>query len=65
MIAAEHLDDPDLRRASLQALRMLEAREAVPLFGDAVCAELPGTRIVDAEAISELELPLAPQLRIT
>jgi len=57
-------DDPDLRRAALQALRVMEAREAAPVIAEALLDELPSVRIAAAEAVSGLELKEAlPQLR--
>jgi HEAT repeat protein/MFS-type transporter involved in bile tolerance (Atg22 family) len=62
--AAKEAGDPDLRRAALQALRLLEAREASQLFADALWDQHPSVRSAGAEAISELALTeLAPTLR--
>lgn len=64
MEAAKEAGDPDLRRAALQALRSLEAREAAPLFGDALWDQHPSVRSAGAEAISDLALTeLGPTLR--
>ncbi|HMS54834.1 MAG TPA: MFS transporter [Fimbriimonadaceae bacterium] len=56
MEAAKEPGDPDLRRASLQALRQLGAREAEGVIGDSLFDPTPSVRIAAAEAISELEL---------
>ncbi len=61
--AAERVD-ADLRRASLQALRVLGATEAQDVVGDALLDPHPSVRIAAAEAASELAMTeLAPQLR--
>lgn len=57
--AAEEPGDPDLRRASLQALRLLGAREAQGVIADALFDPTPSVRIAAAEAISEMELRTA------
>lgn len=54
--AAAEPGDPDLRRASLQALRLLGAREAQGVISDALFDPTPSVRIAAAEAISEMEL---------
>jgi hypothetical protein len=64
MVAAAAPDDPDLRRAALQALRIMEAREASSVIAQALADDLPSVRIAAAEAVSELELKDAlPALR--
>jgi hypothetical protein len=64
MVAAAAPDDPDLRRAALQALRIMEAREASSVIAQALGDDLPSVRIAAAEAVSELELNDAlPALR--
>jgi HEAT repeat protein/Na+/melibiose symporter-like transporter len=50
------VDDPDLRRTSLQALRRLEAREAWPVFAECVLDSRASIRIAAADAIAELEI---------
>lgn len=57
--AASEPGDPDLRRAALQALRRLGAREAETVIADALFDPTPSVRIAAAEAISELELKTA------
>ncbi|MDI9637365.1 MFS transporter [Kamptonema cortianum] len=47
--------DPDLRRAGLQALRILESR-SVEVYSDALVDQHPSVRIAAAEAVSELEI---------
>ncbi|HRF60838.1 MAG TPA: MFS transporter [Fimbriimonadaceae bacterium] len=54
--AAQRTGDPDLRRATLQALRALEAREAGEVIADALFDAHPSVRIAAAEAIVDLEL---------
>lgn len=54
--AAQEVGDPDLRRSSIQALRILEARDAGPAIYDALFDPHPSVRIAAAEAVSELEL---------
>jgi HEAT repeat protein/Na+/melibiose symporter-like transporter len=62
--AAAEAGDPDLRRASLQALRQLEAANAAGVFGDALWDQHPSVRNAAAEGISEMQLSeLAPTLR--
>lgn len=64
MAAAGEPGDTDLRRASLQALRVLGARDAQTVVGDALSDPHPSVRIAAAEAVSELSMTeLAPQLR--
>ena len=64
MVAAAAPEDPDLRRAALQALRIMEAREASSVISHALGDDLPSVRIAAAEAVSELELKDAlPALR--
>ncbi len=57
--AAGELVDPDLRRASLQALRRLGATEGDGVIADALFDPMPSVRIAAAEAVSELELESA------
>ncbi|HZH98268.1 MAG TPA: HEAT repeat domain-containing protein, partial [Fimbriimonadaceae bacterium] len=57
--AAAEPGDPDLRRASLQALRSLGARQAEAVIADALLDPTPSVRIAAAEAVSELELASA------
>jgi MFS family permease len=54
--AAQEKDDPDLRRSSIQALRILEARDAGPAIFDALFDPHPSVRIAAAEAVAELGL---------
>lgn len=54
--AAGEQGDPDLRRASLQALRILGASSAADAICDALLDQHPSVRIAAAEAVSELEL---------
>ncbi len=54
--AAEEVGDPDLRRASIQALRILGATEAGPSIYDALFDPHPSVRIAAAEAVAELDL---------
>ncbi|MEQ1822759.1 MAG: MFS transporter [Fimbriimonadaceae bacterium] len=51
--------DPDLRRASLQALRILGAAEASQAFCDALFDPTPSVRIAAAEGVADLELESA------
>jgi HEAT repeat protein len=55
-VAAQEVGDPDLRRASIQALRILGATEAGPSIYDALFDPHPSVRIAAAEAVSELGL---------
>lgn len=55
-IAAGDVSDPDLRRASIQALRSLGAREASPMIGRALQDPHPSVRAAAAEAVGELQL---------
>ncbi len=57
--ATEEKGDPDLRRASVQALRVLGATEADQQIADALFDPFPSVRIAAAEAVSELELESA------
>ncbi|MEQ1936265.1 MAG: HEAT repeat domain-containing protein, partial [Fimbriimonadaceae bacterium] len=57
--AASQPGDPDLRRASLQALRMLGASDADQAFCDALFDPTPSVRIAAAEGVAELELGAA------
>jgi HEAT repeat protein/MFS family permease len=62
--AAAEPGDPDLRRASLQALRAIGATEAGEVISDALFDPHPSVRIAAAEAVAELELVAAvPNLR--
>lgn len=54
--AAQEVGDPDLRRASIQALRILGATEAGPSIYDALFDPHPSVRIAAAEAVAELDL---------
>ncbi|MCC7230237.1 MAG: MFS transporter [Fimbriimonadaceae bacterium] len=54
--AAQEVGDPDLRRSSIQALRVLEARESGAAIFDALFDPHPSVRIAAAEAVSELHL---------
>jgi HEAT repeat protein len=51
--------DPDLRRASLQALRALGAYEAHEVIEEALLDNYPSVRIAAAEAVAELKLESA------
>jgi len=57
--ASEEKGDPDLRRASVQALRVLGATDADQQIADALFDPMPSVRIAAAEAVSELELESA------
>lgn len=57
--AACEVGDPDLRRAALQALRVLGATQADQAISDALFDPHPSVRIAAAEAVSELELEAA------
>lgn len=62
--AAAEVDDPDLRRSSIQALRTLGAREAAQVISDALFDPHPSVRIAAAEAAAEMEIrSAAPYLR--
>jgi HEAT repeat protein len=54
--AAQEHEDIEMRRAALQALRHLEAREAEPVIAEALTDPHPSVRIAAAEAVSELLL---------
>lgn len=56
MASASDPNDPDLRRACLQALRLLGANEAADVYSRALMDPSPSNRIAAAEAVSELEL---------
>lgn len=59
-------EDVDLRRAALQALRVLEAIETADVIRGAAHDPHPSVRIAAAEAIAELEIrTAAPDLRIS
>ena len=57
--AAEDADDPDLRRASLQALRNMEAVGIAATLSHALLDKHPSVRIAAAEAIAELNVTQA------
>lgn len=57
--ATEEKGDPDLRRAAVQALRVLGATEADQQIADALFDPFPSVRIAAAEAVSELALESA------
>jgi hypothetical protein len=62
--AAADPNDPDLRRAALQALRWLGSQDSSDVFCDAVMDPLPSVRIAAAEAVAELNIrSAAPGLR--
>lgn len=66
MAAAGERGDTDLRRASLQALRVLGARDSRDVVGDALMDPHPSVRIAAAEVASELAMTeLAPALRLS
>lgn len=54
--AAAEPGDIDLRRAGIQALRIMGADEAMPVIGDALLDPHPSVRTAAAEAVGELEL---------
>lgn len=54
--AAAQSEDPDLRRAALQSLRVLGAKEAAPEISVALLDPAPSVRIAAAEAVVELQL---------
>ncbi len=61
--AAEQ-DDPDLQRASIQALRMIGSKECADVVSAALHNARPSVRIAAAEAVAELQLKTAlPHLR--
>jgi HEAT repeat protein len=57
--AAREQEDVEMRRAALQALRHLEAREAEPAILDALLDPHPSVRVAAAEAVSELGIKRA------
>lgn len=59
MRSAAETDDPDLQRSSIQALRLIGAREAAQVISDALYSPHPSVRIAAAEAVSEMELRTA------
>jgi MFS family permease len=62
--AAREAGDPDLRRAAIQALRVLCATDAADVIGEALFDAHPSIRIAAAEAVAELEMrDLASTLR--
>ncbi len=56
MQAGADSSDADLQRAALQALRLLGAVEAAPVFIQCLHDDRPSVRIAAAEAVSELEI---------
>jgi hypothetical protein len=54
--AAQEVEDVEMRRAALQALRHLEAREAEPVIALSLLDPHPSVRIAAAEAVSEMDL---------
>lgn len=65
-VTATQSEDPDLKGASLQALRALGATEASEVFLEALADPHGSVRIAAAEAVSELDLKLAaPHLRLS
>ncbi|MFI5385522.1 MAG: MFS transporter [Fimbriimonadales bacterium] len=56
MQSATESDDPDLQRSSIQALRLIGAREAAQVISDALYNPHPSVRIAAAEAVAEMEL---------
>jgi HEAT repeat protein len=64
MRSASESEDPDLQRASIQALRLIGAREAAQVISDALFSPHPSVRIAASEAVAEMELKSAlPYLR--
>lgn len=62
--AAGASDDPDLRRAAVQALRRLEEPEAAPMLAAATLDRRASVRVAAAEAVAELGIKeAAPKLR--
>ncbi len=62
--AAGQVGDPDLRRASLQGLRLLEFRGAEAEIADALLDPHPSVRVAAAEAVTAMGLnSAAPNLR--
>jgi len=62
--AVESTEDADVRRASLQALRVLEANSASQAIEGALLDPDPSVRIAAAEAVAELKIKsAAPALR--
>jgi HEAT repeat protein len=57
--SAAEIDDPDLQRASIQALRLIGAREAAQVISDALYSPHPSVRIAAAEAVAEIGLKSA------
>lgn len=57
--AAREQEDVEMRRAALQALRHLEAREAEPAIIEALMDPHPSVRVAAAEAVSELGIKRA------
>ncbi len=56
MQSATETDDPDLQRSSIQALRLIGAREAAQVISDALYSPHPSVRIAAAEAVAEMQL---------
>ena len=54
--AAADPNDPDLRRAALQALRLLESNDSDVVICSALHDPLPSVRIAAAEAVAELKV---------
>lgn len=64
ILSAAESEDPDLQRSSIQALRLIGAREAAQAIADALFSPHPSVRIAAAEAVAEMELKTAmPYLR--
>lgn len=62
--AAGEVEDADLQRSSIQALRRIGAREASEVIAEALGSSHAGVRIAAAEAVAELHLVEAlPQVR--
>jgi HEAT repeat protein len=57
--SAAEQDDADLQRASIQALRLIGAREAAQAISDALYSPHPSVRIAAAEAIAEMQIKSA------
>ncbi|MBX3111078.1 MAG: MFS transporter [Fimbriimonadaceae bacterium] len=63
-VAASPESDPDLRRSALQSLRIMEARDATPIFAAALRDNNRSVRSAAAEAASEMVITeLAVPLR--
>lgn len=57
--SAAEQNDPDLQRSSIQALRLIGAREAAQAISDALYSPHPSVRIAAAEAIAEMDIKSA------